>query len=128
MNVSRVTWLVLGTTMVLVSSVLVAAVFFINGGSEPFPRGTGGGGSGVAHLGTAGVGTANQGQGASAARLATSGGGQLAAHPAVAGLAASLGSPGGGTQGPRRPGGSDGPPGHQYGNSLEQLNAKLWGD
>ena len=34
MNLSRVTWLVLGTTMVLVSAVIVAAVVFING-SEP---------------------------------------------------------------------------------------------
>lgn len=126
MNVSRVTWLVLGTTMVLVSSVLVAAVFFINGSSEPFPRGAGGGGSGIAHMGTARVGPANQGPGGSAARLAaSSGGGQLAAHPAATGLAASLGPPGGRTQRPRGP---DGPSGHQYGNSLEQLNAKLWGD
>jgi hypothetical protein len=125
-NVSRVTWLVLGTTLVLVSSVLVAAVFFINGGSEPFPRGTGSGGSGVAHLGTARVGTANPGRGGPSARLAASGAGQVAAHPALAGLAASLGPPGGGR--PRGPGGPGGPPGHQYGNTLEQLNAKLWGE
>jgi hypothetical protein len=127
-NVSRVTWLALGTTMVLVSSVLVAAILFIDGGSEPFPRGTGPGGSGVAHLGTARVGTANRGEGAGAARLTVSPGrGQVAAQPAVVGLAASLGAPGG-PQGPSGPGGPGGPPGNQYGNSLEQLNAKLWGD
>lgn len=124
---SRVTWLVLGTTLVLVSSVLVAAVLFINGGSEPFPRGAGGGGSGVAHLGTARVETANPGRGGPTARLASSGRGQVAAHPAIAGLAASLGPPGGGRRGPHGPGGP-GPPGNQYGTSLEQLNAKLWGE
>jgi hypothetical protein len=127
-NVNRVTWLALGTTLVLVSSVLVAAVFFINDGTEPFPRGTGPGGSGVAHLGTARIGAAGQGRGGPAARLAASGGGQVAAHPALAGLAASLGPPGGGPDGRRPPGGGHGPPDHQYGNSLEQLNAKLWGD
>jgi hypothetical protein len=121
-NLSRVTWLVLGTTGVLVSAVLVAAVLFINGSSEPFPSGTGGGASGVAHIGSAGVGTAHQGRSAP-------GGRQVAAHPAVAGLAASLGPPGGGGPlgGPHKPGGP-GPPGQQYGNSLEQLNAKLWGE
>jgi hypothetical protein len=124
-NVSRVTWLALGTTMVLVSSVLVAAILFIDGGSEPFPTGAGPGGSGVARLGTARVGTDDQGRRAGAARLTVSSGrGQVAAQPAVVGLAASLGGPGQ-AQGPRGPGG---PPGHQYGNSLEQLNAKLWGD
>ena len=39
MNLSRVTWLVLGTTMVLVSAVIVAAVIFINGTTQRFPRG-----------------------------------------------------------------------------------------
>ena len=53
MNLSRVTWLVLGTTMVLVSAVIVAAVVFINGTSQRFPRGAATGGSGVAHLGSA---------------------------------------------------------------------------
>jgi hypothetical protein len=124
-NASRVTWLVLGTTLVLVSSVLVAAILFIDGGSEPFPTGAGPGGSGVAHLGTARVGADGRGRGAGAARLTASAGrGQVAAQPAVVGLAATLAAPGQ-APGPRRP---DGPPGHQYGNSLEQLNAKLWGD
>lgn len=123
MNLSRVTWLVLGTTMVLVSAVLVAAVFFVNGGSERFPRGSGSGGSGIAHLGSAGVRPGNSARGARRVRFATSGGGrQVAAHPAAAGLAAALGSPG--ARGPAGPGG---PTGHQYGDSLQQLNAKLRG-
>ena len=123
MNLSRVTWLVLGTTMVLVSAVLVAAVFFINGGSEPFPRGTGGGGSGVARVGSASVEAPGPGRAARAVRVSASASGrQVAAHPAVAGLAASLGPAGiGGRSRPR------GPTGHQYGDSLQQLNAKLWG-
>ncbi len=127
MNLSRVTWLVLGTSGVLVSAVLVAAVLFINGGSAPFPRGIGGGASGVAHLGSAGVGAAHHGRGAPGARLTASPGArQVAAHPAVAGLTAALGPPGGGGRpGPHKPGG---PPGRQYGDSLEQLNAKLWGE
>jgi hypothetical protein len=119
---------VLGTTLVLVSSVLVAAILFIDGGSQPFPTGAGPGGSGVAHLGTARVGADGRGRGAGAARLTVSAGrGQVAAQPAAVGLAASLGPPGA-VQGPRGPGGPGGPPGNQYGNSLEQLNAKLWGD
>ncbi len=36
---SRVTWLVFGTALVLVSAVLVAAVVFINGGGQTFPSG-----------------------------------------------------------------------------------------
>jgi hypothetical protein len=120
-NLSRVTWLVLGTTMVLVSAVLVAAVFFVNGGSEPFPRGTGPGGSGVARLGSVRVQPAAPGNGLSGVRVsARAGEGQLAARPAAVGLAASLGPPGG-----RPPSGPDGPPG-QYASSLEELNAKLW--
>jgi hypothetical protein len=123
-NLSRVTWLVLGTTMVLVSAVLVAAVFFINGGSEPFPRGTGGDGSGVARVGSAGVKAPGPSRTGRAVNVSTSAWGrQVAAHPAAAGLAASLGSAGaGGRSRPR------GPTGHQYGDSLQQLNAKLRGD
>ncbi|HEY7151023.1 MAG TPA: hypothetical protein VH391_05030 [Solirubrobacterales bacterium] len=123
MNLSRVTWLVLGTTMVLVSAVIVAAVFFINGTSERFPRGAATGGSGVAHLGSARVRPPNRGQGVSRLTALTGPGRrQVAAHPAVTGLAASLGPTGPGTPGPPD---SGGPPGQQYNTSLQQLNAKL---
>jgi hypothetical protein len=124
-NPSRVTWLVLGTTMVLVSAVIVAAVFFINGTSQRFPSGAGTGGSGVAHLGSARVKAPNRGRGA--ARLAavtTAGRRQVAAHPALTGLAVSLGPAGTRPSGPSNPGG---PPGQQYNTSLQQLNAKLSG-
>jgi hypothetical protein len=125
-NLSRVTWLVLGTTMVLVSAVLVAAVFFVDGGSEPFPRGAGPGGSGVANVGSVPVQPAAPEARAGGLRVAAPGaGGPLAAQPAAAGLAASLGGPGSGPSGP--PGGPDGPGGRQYSSSLEELNAKLWG-
>jgi hypothetical protein len=124
-NLSRVTWLVLGTTMVLVSAVLVAAVFFINGTSQRFPRGAGTGGSGVAHLGSARVRTAAHGQGAGPLTLVTTARRrQVAAHPAAAGLTASLGPAGTRPSGPSNPGG---PPAQQYNTSLQQLNAKLRG-
>jgi hypothetical protein len=124
-NLSRVTWLVLGTTMVLVSAVIVAAVFFINGTSQRFPRGAGTGGSGVAHLGSARVATPGRGHGTGRlAAVTTAGRRQVAAHPAVTGLTASLGPRGTGPPGPSNPGG---PPGQQYNTSLQQLNAKLRG-
>jgi len=124
-NLSRVTWLVLGTTMVLVSAVLVAAVFFINGTSQRFPRGADVGGSGVAHLGSARVEGAGHGRGAGRlAVVTTAGGRQVAARPTVAGLTVSLGPRGSRPSGPSRPGG---PPGQQYGSTLQQLNAKLGG-
>jgi hypothetical protein len=126
-NPSRVTWLVLGTTLVLVLAVVVAALLFINGGSQRFPRGTGGGGSGIAHLRPAGGG-ANRGHGPGRTRLASSpAGGAVAAHPAVAGLAVALGPGADGAPGAHGPGGRGGPPGQQYSSSLDQLNAKLWG-
>jgi hypothetical protein len=122
-NLSRVTWLVLGTTMVLVSAVIVAAVFFINGTSQRFPRGSATGGSGVAHLGPPGPKPGRQGRGASRLAIVRSAGGrQVAAHPASTGLAASLGPVGTRPSGPSNPGG---PPGQQYNTSLQQLNAKL---
>jgi hypothetical protein len=124
-NPSRVTWLVLGTTMVLVSAVIVAAVFFINGTSQRFPSGAGTGGSGVAHLGSARVKAANHGPGTGRLALVRTGArGKIAARPAVAALAATLGPSGNQPSGPSKPGG---PPGQQYNTSLQQLNAKLNG-
>src|SRR5581483_5108914 len=109
--------------MVLVSAVIVAAVFFINGTSERFPRGAPTGGSGVAHLGSARVPAANRGRGVSRLAVVSAGRRQVAAHPAATGLTASLG-PGAGPSGPSNPGG---PPGQQYNTTLQQLSAKLNG-
>jgi hypothetical protein len=124
-NPSRVTWLVLGTAMVLVSAVLVAAVVFINGSTQHFPRGGGAAGGSVVNVRGAearslearkGIG----GRRARLLRLASFARGQVAAHPAAAGVAA-LGP---GIPGP--PGGKPrGPTGHQYGDSLQLLEAKL---
>ena len=123
MNLSRVTWLVLGTTMVLVSAVLVAAVVFINGSSQRFPRGSATGGSGVARLGSAAVKGGGHGRSVGRLTVVTSAGRrQVAAHPAATGLAASLGPAG---IRPSRPSNPGGPPGQQYNTSLQQLNAKL---
>src|SRR5262245_4353354 len=97
--------------MVLVSAVIVAAVLFINGTSERFPRGAETGGSGVAHLGSAGVNAPNHGRGTGRLAVVTAGGRQVAAHPAMAGLTATLGPRGIRPSGPSNPGG---PPGQQY--------------
>jgi hypothetical protein len=123
-SLSRVTWLVLGTALVLVSSVLVAAVLFIDGGGEPFPRPTGAGGSGVARVGSAGAPAAGAGRGGAGVLVATQAPGRrVAARPQSAGLAASLASAGAGSRGGR----PSGPTGDQYGDSLQRLNARLWG-
>jgi hypothetical protein len=121
--VSRVTWLVLGTTMVLVSAVVVAAVVFINGSSQRFPSGAGPGASGVARVASAGAHRSNHRPGARGLRPpASSGARQVAAHPAATGLAASLGP---GPRGPPPGPGLSSPTGHQYGDSLQQLKAAL---
>lgn len=125
MNLSRVTWLVLGTAMVLVSAVIVAAVLFVNGTGQRLPRGAGNGGSGVARVESARVGPANARP--AAVRVATSARGrQVAAHPSAAGVTASLVAAGrrGARRHPHhRP--SGGPTGRQYGSSLQQLRAAL---
>jgi hypothetical protein len=120
---SRVTWLVLGTTLVLVSAVLVAAVVFINGNGQTFPAGgQAGPGGGVVRVQSAQAGERGR-NGGGRAQLAASrsaGGRQVAAHPATAGLAASLGAPPG--SGGPTPGS---PPADQYSGSLQQLKAAL---
>jgi hypothetical protein len=124
-NLSRVTWLVLGTTMVLVSAVLLAAVIFINGTSQRFPRGAATGGSGVARVGPARAKAAEHIKAPERlAAVTIAGRRRAAAHPTVTGLTPPLGPAGAGPTGPSNPGG---PPGQQYDTSLQQLNAKLRG-
>ena len=119
---SRVTWLALGTTLVLVSAVVVAAVLFINGTSPSFPRGGERGASGVARVSSNRSGPAHAHRGNRVALAATRGGRQVAARPAITGLAASLGAP-------RTPSGTTpnpgSPPAEQYGGSLQELKAAL---
>jgi hypothetical protein len=133
-NLSRVTWLVLGTTLVLVSAVLLAAVFFINGTSEHFPSGTGPGGSGVVRVKPVHGGPGRRHRTAAAHNraggrltLATTTARRVAAHPAAVhpaavGVTAPLGPVVPPLPNGRKPGG---PPGQQYGDTLQQLNAKL---
>ena len=118
---SRVTWLVFGTALVLVSAVLVAAVVFINGGGQTFPSGGEAQSGGVVRVHAAQA-EARRRNGASRARLTASAGRrQVAAHPATAGLTATLGGGPPGSGGPT-PGT---PPGDQYGGRLQQLKAEL---
>ena len=119
MNLSRVTWLVLGTTMVLVSAVIVAAVLFVDGGSEPFPSAGAGGASGVAQVKSIRAGEGNPGGPSATTSAGTR---QVAAHFAATGVTTALAS-----LAPGRPARSriTSPTGHQYADSLQQLEAKL---
>jgi hypothetical protein len=122
-SLGRVTWLVLGTAMVLVSAVIVAALLFVNGAGQRLPRGAGNGASGVARVEPARAGPANARPGG--VRLASSAGGRrVAAHPSAAGVTASLVTAG--RRHPRQgPPGPGGPTGRQYGTSLQLLRAAL---
>jgi hypothetical protein len=123
---SRVTWLVFGTALVLVSAVLVAAVVFINGSGTTFPSGGRSQSGGVVrvHPPRTEAGGRNGGarNGGGRTRLTASAGGrQVAAHPASAGLTATLvgAPPGSGAPTPGTP------PGDQYGGRLQQLKSAL---
>ncbi len=117
---SRVTWLVFGTALVLVSAVLVAAVVFINGGGPTFPSGGQARSGGVVRVHTAQAEARGRNGGGRARFAASAGARQVAAHPAAAGLNATLGGPAG--SGGPTPGT---PPGDQYGGRLQQLKAAL---
>ena len=128
MYLSRVTWLVLGTTMVLVAVVVLAAVFFINGSSQRFPRGAGPGASGVAQVQPVPGPGANPRRGAHRVQLsAATGRHRVTAHLAATGLARSLGAPPSGRPRPSRHHKPTLPTEQQYGSSLQQLKAALAG-
>jgi hypothetical protein len=122
-KLSRVTWLVLATAMALVSGVILAATFFINVGDEPLPRGGGGsGGAGAVHVGAGGDHRVGTHRGGHHGAAVTPGPATVAAHPAAAGMAASLG-----VQGPApvvEPNAGS-PTTQQYADTLQRLNAAL---
>ncbi len=121
MYLSRVAWLVFGTALVLVSAVLVAALVFINGGGQTFPSGGEAPSGGVVRVHQPQGGAGGRNTGGHARLAASAGRRQVAAHPATAGLTATLGGGPTGSGGPA-PGT---PPGDQYGGRLQQLKASL---
>jgi hypothetical protein len=117
---SKVTWLVLGTAMVLVAAVLLAAVVLIDNGGPSFPSDGQANSGGVVRVQSPRA--AHHGRNGARARLAASRSGrEVAAHPASAGVAALLGTRPGPSGGPT-PGS---PPASQYDGSLQQLKSAL---
>jgi hypothetical protein len=124
-GLSRVTWLVLGTAMALVSAVILVATFFVDIGQEDLPSGGGTNGQGgVVQVGAGGGQGAGIGEGneASLVRAAGSvGRGAGAARAAGRSVPVSTRSS---PQGPSVPGlGS--PTKQQYSSTVQQLNAAL---
>jgi hypothetical protein len=130
-RLSRVTWLVLATTMALVSGVILAATFLVNVGHQALPQGGGSARGGVVQVGASRHQGAGQPGGGKAPGVAPSPGPSgaaaqpgrpIAAHPAGAGVVASIGrSP--------RPLGAIPRPGlptkQQYANTVQLLHAAL---
>ncbi|MGH2925830.1 MAG: hypothetical protein ACRDK1_07655 [Solirubrobacterales bacterium] len=119
MFLSKVTWLVIGTALVLVAAVLVAAVVLIDNGGPSFPSDGQASSGGVVRVQSHRA--LHRGRNGARARLAASRSGrEVAAHPASTGVAALLGTrpgPGGPTPGS--------PPASQYDGSLQQLKSAL---